>query len=130
MTGYYGDINTRLLVSLKVSGNDLTTNDGFQTYKYSYYPTNNKYQVLALLEDSSNLSYNTDIIDRAYADTQTGGYVYIKGNFTATGGILGLLPKPLSWETNSGNPKTLDGSGEVLKTGDLTDLDPLASLPR
>lgn len=39
MTGYYGDINTRLLVSLGVSGNDLAVSDGFQSYKYSYFPT-------------------------------------------------------------------------------------------
>lgn len=128
MTWYYWDWNDRLLISLGVSGNDLIWNDGFQTYKYSYFPSNSKYQVMALLENNP-LAYNL-FSQNTYADTSSWWYVYIKGNYMSTWWIVWLIPKPLSWETNSDNPKVLDGSWEVLKTGDTSDTDPLASLPK
>lgn len=122
MTGYYGDTNIRLLTSLHVFGNNLTTNDGFQSYKYGYYPSNNKYQVLALLEDKGNLAENMNLLDSAYADTTSTGYVYIKGNFTSTGGVNSLIPDPILWDTTTpdvNNTKIIAGTG-TLQSGDST----------
>ena len=102
MTGYYGIINDTLLQSIKVMGNDIATYDGFQEYRYSYFPNEKKYQVFATLENPENARITLslpDVIDKAFAATTGSGYPYIKGNFTATGGITSLVVDGQKWTT-------------------------------
>ncbi|MDP2104089.1 MAG: type II secretion system protein [Candidatus Gracilibacteria bacterium] len=120
MTGYYGQVNNTLLNSLKVYSKDITTTTDYP-YSYSYFPTEKKYQVSSFLENSSNLptaAYLGDhIINQTYADTTSTGYVYIKGNFSATGGINSLIPDTTAWTTATPNPdgtKTIPGSSTTV----------------
>jgi len=114
MTGYYWAINNTLLNSLKVYSKDITTTTDYP-YSYSYFPTERKYQVSSFLEDSSNLPTAMNFIDQAYAETST-GYVFVKGNFSATGGINSLIPDTTVW-TNApitNGLKTIPGSSTVV----------------
>lgn len=117
MTGYYGNVNEKLLNSLSVFSRDLTMGDGLP-YQYSYFPKNRKYQVLGTLEDFNNVPQLLGFLfDRAYADSETStGYVYIKGNFVSTGSINSLFPDPTVWsETppDENNLKTISGTGTL-----------------
>lgn len=105
LTGYYGKLNDALLNSLKVYSNDLTTYDGFQQYTYTYIPSGSlgkRYQVMAMLESSKNIqtAFVPDFLTTAYAATSS-GYVYIRGNFTSTGNIVGLIPDPTAWDNKT-----------------------------
>ncbi|MDP2103350.1 MAG: InlB B-repeat-containing protein, partial [Candidatus Gracilibacteria bacterium] len=117
MTGYYGQINNKLLDSLKVYSKDITTTTDYP-YSYSYFPTEKKYQVSSFLENSSNLPTTAHFIDRiinqTYADTTSTGYAYIKGNFSATGGINSLIPDTTAWTNAIGTPKVIFGSDTVV----------------
>ncbi|MDP2104335.1 MAG: InlB B-repeat-containing protein, partial [Candidatus Gracilibacteria bacterium] len=118
MTGYYGQVNNKLLDSLKVYSKDITTTTDYP-YSYSYFPTEKKYQVSSFLENSSNLPtaayFGDRIINQTYADTTSTGYVYIKGNFSATGGINSLIPDTTAWTTVTPNP-----DGTITISGDDT----------
>lgn len=127
MTGYYGPVNTQLIDSLKVFGEGLIVYDGFQQYNYSYFPREYMYQVMATLESTpgtqSAYLFSPHIIDTVYATTQTGGYAYIKGNFSQTGGIISITPDPSVWETRTPDPitetRTFSGSEMILDGGSV-----------
>ena len=115
MTGYYWQVNNTLLNSLKVYSKDITTTTDYP-YSYSYFPTERKYQVSSFLENSDNLPTAMNFIDQAYAETST-GYVFVKGNFSATGGINSLIPDAVVWEAEiptADGTKIISGSDTVV----------------
>ncbi|MDP2103845.1 MAG: prepilin-type N-terminal cleavage/methylation domain-containing protein [Candidatus Gracilibacteria bacterium] len=114
MTGYYGQVNNTLLNSLKIYSKDITTTTDYP-YSYSYFPTEKKYQISSFLENSSNLPTAMYFIDQVYAETST-GYVFVKGNFTATGGVNSLIPDAVVWEAAPATDglKTIPGDDTVV----------------
>lgn len=108
MTGYYGVINDTLLQSIKVMGNDTAVYDGFQEYRYSYFPNEKKYQVLATLENPENARSAfilPSFVNQAFAASGSVGYAFIKGNFTSTGEINNLVVDASAWD----NEPIVDG---------------------
>ena len=101
MTGYYGVVNDTLLQSIKVMGNDTAVYDGFQEYRYSYFPNEKKCQVLATLENPENARSAfilPSFVNQAFAASGSVGYAFIKGNFTSTGEINNLVVDASMWE--------------------------------
>ena len=122
MTGYHGIINNALLVSLKVHSKDIIESTD-TPYTYSYFPNERYFQVTGFLEDSSNLPNVLGFIDLAYAEDADTGFVYIKGNFTATGGINSLIPDPIVWSgatVDATGAKIIAGSGTVVTGANTT----------
>jgi len=133
MTGYYGIINDTLLGSLKVNGKDTATYDGFQEYRYSYFPNEKKYTVLATLENPDNARSAfilPSMIDQAFAATGATGYAFMKGNFTATGGINSLVVDGATWNgaTPVNGVETFSGS-QTASVGAPIILVPASSVP-
>jgi prepilin-type N-terminal cleavage/methylation domain-containing protein len=111
MTGYYGVVTDSLLQSIKVFGKDIATYDGFQEYRYSYFPNEKKFQVLSTLENIDNAKSTfiiPSLIDQAFAATAM-GYAYIKGNFTATGGIDTIVVDGATWNGTVPTAATVNG---------------------
>jgi len=58
-----------------------------------------------------------NFIHQVYAEETSTGYVYIKGNFSATGGINSLIPDTTTWTDATPNPdgtKTIPGSSTTV----------------
>lgn len=118
MTGYYGVVNDQLLDSLKVSSKDISIYDGFQQYVYSYFPKEQKYEIMATLElpDNARVSFEP-IIDTVFAATAN-GYPYVKGNYTATGGIPSIMPDPSAWGSTTAvnGVRTLSATTQTIQS--------------
>ncbi len=125
MTGYYGIINDTLLQSIKVMGNDTAVYDGFQEYRYGYFPNEKKYQVLATLENPENAKSAfilPSFVSQAFAASGAVGYAFIKGNFTATGEINNLVVDAAAWDTEpigADGIKTFSGTETIVMGGTL-----------
>lgn len=133
MTGYYGVVNDALLESIKVSGKDTVAYDGFQEYRYSYFPNEKKYQILATLENPENtrsVFHIPSIIDQAFAASGSVGYAFVKGNYTATGGIDNIIVDGATWngKTAVNGIETFSGS-ETIVIGNALTLVPATNVP-
>lgn len=133
MTGYYGIVNDTLLGSLKVNGKDVATYDGFQEYRYGYYPNDKKYQVFATLENAENAKsvfILPSLINQAFAATDSTGYAFLKGNYTATGGINNLVVDGATWNgTTAVNGVTTFSGSQTITIGAALALVPATDVP-
>lgn len=120
MTEYYGIVNDTLLQSIKVFGKDIAVYDGFQEYRYGYFPNEKKFQVLATLENAENarsVFIIPSIINQTFAASlPPTGYAYIKGNFTSTGDINNLVVDGATWngKTPVNGIKNFSGSEAII----------------
>lgn len=134
MTGYYGVINDTLLQSIKIMGNDTAVYDGFQEYRYSYFPNEKKYQVLATLENPENAKSAfilPSFVSQAFAASGSVGYAFVKGNFTSTGEINNLVVDASAWENelpDANGIKTFSGT-ETIVIGSALALVPPTLVP-
>lgn len=125
MTGYYGPINKELLQSLKITGNDIANYDGFQEYRYSYFPEQKKYQILATLENPEYSKIGRmfpTVITTVYAEDEKTGYPFIKGNFANTGGINNIIVSSDVWDAKTPNAdgiKVFSGTEAINGTGPI-----------
>lgn len=79
-----------------------------------------------MLEDETSLADGMDIFEKAYATTGTGGYVYMKGNFTSTGWTNSLMPEPVIWAnaTPDGTGLRIIAGTGTIKVGDSVTSNP------
>jgi len=125
MTGYYGPVNKELLQSIKVLGNDIANYDGFQEYRYSYFPDRGAYQIMATLENSEYSKIGLvfpSVVTTVYAETGKTGYPFIKGNFANTGGINNIIVSSDVWDAKTPDAngiKVFSGSEAVNGTGPI-----------
>lgn len=84
-------IKPKLLNSIWINWWDLTLNDWFQSYRYTYIPSKRQYQVMWLLEKAQNTAFYKTILNQVFAEDAW--YPFIKWNYFATGSILWLIPK-------------------------------------
>lgn len=101
---YYNlPIKQSLLKSLWIFWWDIDniTIDSFASYRSTYIPSFQKYQVMWLLENRFNKwwfsYYNKTVLEDIFASSWS-GYAFIKWNYVATWWINWLIPKQDIWE--------------------------------